>query len=164
MASSVTLMSGALQPVSLGVLFALLAYIVYSDLKSRIIPNEVNAAIAVLAIPFWIGSGAALWPLVGWQILLAVAVFAVFAGIFALGAMGGGDVKLLTALALWLPAIPFLNMLIVMSIIGGVLTLAYLVWHRRMKRAGKPEIPYGCAISFAAFITLGEPIVKQLLG
>ncbi|WP_300535890.1 prepilin peptidase [Sphingosinicella sp.] len=157
-------MAGTLQIISVGALFALLAYVIYSDVTRRIIPNTVNAAVALLAVPFWLGSGEALWPLVGWQLLLAVGVFAVFAGIFALGAMGGGDVKLLTALALWLPAIPYLRMLVLMSIIGGVLTLAYLVWHRKRGKAGNPEIPYGCAICLATFVALGEPIVKQLAG
>lgn len=157
-------MTEALQAISLGGLFALLGYVIFSDLRSRIIPNAVNGMIALLAIPFWIGSGEALWPLIGWQILLAVTVFAVFAAIFALGAMGGGDVKLLTALALWLPALPFLNMMLIMSVIGGLLTLFYLVRHRRAHREGQPEVPYGCAISVAAVIALGEPIVKQLLG
>jgi len=157
-------MVGTLQLASLATLFALLAYVIYSDARIRIIPNEVNLAIAALAIPFWIGSGEALWPLLGWQVVLALGVFAVFAAIFAMGAMGGGDVKLLAALALWLPVIPFLKMLMLMSIVGGVLTLGYLVWHRRARREGQPEVPYGCAISVAAIAALGEPIVKQLLG
>jgi prepilin peptidase CpaA len=55
-------------------------------------------------------------------------------------------------------------MLVLMSIAGGVLTLAWLVWHRSRRRPGSPEIPYGCAISFAAFAVLGEPVVKQFAG
>lgn len=153
-----------LQLASLGAVFALLAYVVYSDSTRRIIPNHVNAAIAMLALPFWLGSGEALWPLLGWQVLLALVVFGIFAAVFAFGAMGGGDVKLLAALALWLPVIPFVQMLVVMSIIGGVLTLGHLAWHRHRKKPGKPEVPYGCAISIAAFAALGEPIVKQLIG
>ncbi len=150
--------------MSLAALFALLLFVVYSDMKSRIISNRVNLAIAMLAVPWWIGSGDALWPLLGWQLLLALLVFAAFAILFALGAMGGGDVKLLTALALWLPAMPLIQMLTLMAIIGGVLTLAYLVWHRVKKRQGNPEVPYGCAISFSAIAVLGEPVVKQLVG
>jgi prepilin peptidase CpaA len=148
-----------------GVLFALLAYVIYTDLRSRLIANMTNGAIALLALPFWLASGEPLWPLLGWQLLLATGVFAVFALVFAFGAMGGGDVKLLTALALWLPPVPdYVRMLVLMSIIGGALTLGYLVWHRRSGRVGPPEVPYGCAISIAAIATLGEPIVKQLLG
>jgi prepilin peptidase CpaA len=157
-------MLGAIHWISLGALFALLIYVVYSDLKHRIIPNEVNAAIAVLALPWWLSSGEALWPLLGWQFLFAFSVAAAAAALFAFGAMGGGDVKLLGALALWLPGLPLVRMLVLMSIAGGVLTLAWLVWHRSRRRPGSPEIPYGCAISFAAFAVLGEPVVKQFAG
>ena len=73
------------------------------DLRTRTIPNGLNLAIALLAIPFWWSIGLPLWPDVAIQIGVACAVFAVFAGAFALGAMGGGDVKLVAAIALWLP-------------------------------------------------------------
>ena len=45
--------------VLLGVLMVAAAI---SDLRSRTISNELNAAIALLAIPFWIASGLAAWP------------------------------------------------------------------------------------------------------
>ena len=45
------------------------------------------------------------------------------------GAMGGGDVKLLTALALWIAPTLFLKLLIVMALLGGVLTLVFGAWH-----------------------------------
>src|SRR5215218_187185 len=38
--------------------------------------------------------------------------------------------------------------LVLMSIAGGVLTLAILVWHRAKRREGRPQIPYGVAIAF----------------
>ena len=71
--------------------------------KSRTIPNWLNLAIALLAIPFWWSIGLPLWPDIALQIGVAALVFGLFAIAFALGAMGGGDVKLIGALALWLP-------------------------------------------------------------
>ena len=41
--------------------------------------------------------------------------------------MGGGDVKLIGALALWLPLPALIWMLVVMSLIGGAVTLALLI-------------------------------------
>ncbi len=41
------------------------------------------------------------------QLGVALAAFVVLAGLFALRMMGGGDVKLLTALALWLRPVLF---------------------------------------------------------
>ncbi len=46
-------------------------------------------------------------------------------GAFAIGAMGGGDVKLIAALGLWLVPPDFMRMIVWMSIGGGVLTLAH---------------------------------------
>lgn len=80
--------------VLLGVLMIAAAI---SDLRSRTISNELNAVIALLAIPFWIASGLAAWPDVPIQFGAALAVFLVFAGLFAIGAMGGGDVKMIGA-------------------------------------------------------------------
>ena len=61
-----------------------------------------------------------------------LAVFAVFAGLFALGLMGGGDVKLLGALALWLPWQAMSTLLVIMALVGGVITLVTVIHHRMM--------------------------------
>ena len=98
----------------------------------------------------------------GLQIGVAALVFAFFAGAFALGQMGGGDVKLIGALALWLPVQPLIWMLILMSLIGGALTLL-LVAEKRLRRRGTMplEIPYGVAIAIATLLVLREPIFNQ---
>ncbi len=80
--------------ILLGVLAAMLLAACWYDLKSRTIPNRLNLAIALLAIPFWWSIGLPLWPDAAIQLGVAAAVFALFALAFALGAMGGGDVKL----------------------------------------------------------------------
>ena len=95
------------------------------------------------------------------QAALGVAVFAIFAGLFALGWMGGGDVKLLGALALWLPLVPLLRMLIAMSVLGGVLTLIVIAVHRFRKLETSPEVPYGVAIAAAGLWVIGEPYLNQ---
>src|SRR3954462_3762805 len=72
------------------------------DWLSRTIPNWLNAAIAAGAIPFWWASGLHLWPDVALHVGVALGLFAIFALAFQLGMMGGGDVKMLAAVALWL--------------------------------------------------------------
>ena len=141
---------------------ALAAACVY-DWRSRRIPNKLNLAIALLAIPFWWATGVSAWPGVALQLALAAGVFALFSLAFRLGAMGGGDVKMLAALALWMPAGSLLRLLVIMSIAGGVLTVAMLVRQHRLSIEGKPEIPYGIAISFAAFWLIGERILNQFV-
>ena len=102
----------------------------FTDLRSRHIGNWLNGAIALAA-------------------------FAVLAGLFALRAMGGGDVKLLTALALWIAPMLFLKLLVVMALVGGVLTLVFGAWHVMRKRREKLAIPYGVAIALAGLWVLG---------
>lgn len=146
---------------SLAGLGALLAVAAVSDARRFVIPNWLCAAVAALSLPYWLGSHGALWPGYAVQIGFAVAVFALFAGVFALGLMGGGDVKLLAALALWLPLPRFTEMMVVTAVAGGLLTVGLLVAHRLRRKPGRPEIPYGLAIVAGAALTFGEPIVKH---
>src|SRR5215212_119029 len=131
-----------------GLAIALLAAAL-SDLRTRLIHNRLTFGIAAAAPAFWWASGLALWPGVAAQLALGLAAFAVLAGLFALRAMGGGDVKLLTALALWLPWQPFLKLIVIMALLGGALTIVCLAWHKLARRGGKLEVPYGVAISGA---------------
>ncbi len=133
------------------------------DARNREIANWKNAAIALMAPLWWWAAGLSLWPDIAWQIGIAALVFAFFVGAFALGQMGGGDVKMIGALALWLPVQPLLWMLVLMSLIGGVLTLVLMV-ERRLRRSTKVlEIPYGIAIAIAALLVLREPIFNQFM-
>jgi len=133
------------------------------DWRTRTIPNWLNGIIALLAIPFWWSVGLDLWPGVALQIGLAAAVFGLFAIAFRFGAMGGGDVKMAAALALWLPFAGVVKLLVIMSIAGGVLTLAMVAAHRMAKAAGQPEIPYGIAIAFGGFWLIGERFLNQFV-
>jgi len=127
-----------------------------TDLRARRIDNWLTFAIAAAAPLFWWASGLVLWPEIALQLAVAAAVFLALAGLFALGAMGGGDVKLLTALALWLPWLPFLKLVVVMALLGGVLTLVAAAWHRAARREGRVEVPYGVAISAAGLWVLAS--------
>ncbi|MDF2384726.1 prepilin peptidase [Nostoc ellipsosporum NOK] len=132
------------------------------DARTREIANWKNAAIALLAPLWWWANGLALWPDVAMQAGVAALVFAFFLGAFALGQMGGGDVKMIGALALWLPVQPLVWMLVLMSLIGGGLTLLMVIEKRLRRDAGGPlEIPYGVAIAIAALLVLREPIFNQ---
>jgi len=156
-------MNGGLYWSLIAFLAAGLAVAVVTDWRRREIPDWLNIAIALGAIPFWAVSGVHLWPDVPIQVALAAGVFALFAGAFAIGQMGGGDVKLLGALALWLPWHALIQLLVIMSIAGGVLTLALVVPHRIAKQTAALEIPYGIAIAFAGFWLIGERILNQFV-
>lgn len=137
------------------------------DARRREIANWKNVAIAGLAPVWWWVNGLPAWPDMAIQLGIAGIVFAVFVAVFAAGWMGGGDVKLIGALALWLPLGGLALMLVVMALAGGVVTLLIAGEHhwrgRRMEGADRPpiEVPYGVAIAFAGLLAINEPILNQ---
>lgn len=141
------------------ILLALLLLVAATtDISSRVIPNALNLVVALLAVPWWFATGLT-GAEMGVQLIIASVVLAVFAGCFAIGMMGGGDVKLIAALALWLPLPQLMTMLVWMAIAGGVLTLAMLIVHRSRRSARALEIPYGVAIAAASLMLVANDML-----
>lgn len=149
--------------ILLGLLVLILVSAGIEDARIREISNWKNAAIALLALPWWFAMGLDPWPDMAVQLGIALGVFALFAAAFHFGMMGGGDVKMIAALALWFPFDKLIGLIVIMSLVGGALTLVMLIdkWIRR--RSERPEIPYGIAIAIAALLTLREPIFNPFL-
>ena len=97
--------------------------------------------------------------------LLFLLIAAIGIAMFAASWLGGGDVKLLTAGALWFDFRGGLGMFVYMCLCGGILSLV-LIFARRMvpvratDKLGWPglkprgPIPYGVAISTGIFLAL----------
>jgi prepilin peptidase CpaA len=145
----------------LGMLAAMLVIAAATDIRSRIISNRLNAAIALLAPLYWWSAGLSPWPDMAIQLGLGLGVLILFAALFAAGMMGGGDVKMLAAIALWLPAGALLSLLMIMALLGGVVTIVTVIHHRMTRRIGQVEIPYGVAIALAGLWVIGEPYINQ---
>jgi prepilin peptidase CpaA len=135
---------------------AALAVAAISDLARRIIPDTCSLVIlgafviAALATPVP-------FPVVLANLSASLALFALGALLFSRGLFGGGDVKLLSAVALWAGWGGLLNVLLAMSLAGGVLALACLAAQKLPRRwtgllAQKEGIPYGVAIAVAGFL------------
>lgn len=152
---------GVISFALLGALAILLIGAAFTDIRSRTISNGVSGLIAALAPFFWWSTGLSPWPEMAIQLAIGIAVFGLFAGAFAMGWMGGGDVKLLGALALWLPLVPLVQMLMIMALAGGALTLLLLLLHRVRRSKAALEIPYGVAIAFAGLWAVTERYLNQ---
>jgi prepilin peptidase CpaA len=148
-------------PILLLVLGSLLVSAGIQDARTREIANWKTAAVALLAPVWWYASGLNPWPDMALQIGVALVVFALFLLAFHFGMMGGGDVKLIVALALSLPFPAFLSMLMVMSIAGGLVTLVMMIEHHVKRKEGKIEVPYGVAIAIAGLLALQELLLNQ---
>jgi prepilin peptidase CpaA len=145
----------------LAALAALLIVAAVIDARTFTISNRLNLTVALLAPLYWLSVALTPWPGVAIQLAAGATVFAVLAAAFYAGMMGGGDVKLAAALALWFPPGVTLQFLVLMSLAGGVLTLALLAWHRARRREGRPEIPYGVAIAFGGLAILAQRFLNQ---
>jgi prepilin peptidase CpaA len=143
------------------VLAAMLIVAAVIDVRTFTISNRLNLAVAALVLPYWWAVGLDPWPGIAVQIGMAVAVFLVLAAAFWAGMMGGGDVKLAAALALWFPPAATVKFLIFMSIAGGLLTVIVLVTHRMRGREGRPEIPYGVAIAAGGLAILAQRFLNH---
>lgn len=153
--------NAAFSEILLGLLAAILVAAAVIDVRTFTISNRLNLAVALLAPLYWLSIALSPWPDMAIQIGAAIAVFGLLAIAFYAGMMGGGDVKLAAALALWFSPASTIRFLVVMSLAGGLLTLVLLAWHRVRKREGRPEIPYGVAIAFGGLAILAQRFLNQ---
>jgi len=137
------------------VVAALVAVAAFRDATARRVPNAVCLLLIAL-YPAIFATPAAPDPV--WAgVATGLAVFAAGAGVFAAGWLGGGDVKLLSALALWAGPAHLAELLLITALAGGVLALAVLVYSRVVavvpalaigeRVSTQPTLPYGVAIA-----------------
>ena len=153
--------NGAFTEILLGILALLLVVAAVIDVRTFTISNRLNLGVALMAPLYWWSAHLPLWPDIGIQVAIAAGVFALLAVAFYAGMMGGGDVKLAAALALWFSPQSTLRFLVFMSIAGGLLTLVVVGLHRLKKKPGKPEVPYGVAITVGGLLILIQRFLNQ---
>ena len=153
--------NGAFTQLLLVALAAMLVFAAVVDVRTFTISNRLNLTVAALAPAYWLSVALTPWPGFAIQLAAGGAVFALMAGAFYAGMMGGGDVKLAAALSLWFSPSSIVTFLVLTSLAGGVLTLAILVWHRVKRREGRPQIPYGVAIAFGGLAILTQRFLNQ---
>jgi prepilin peptidase CpaA len=157
----------------LAMLAVILVYAAIVDVRTMTISNGLNATVALMAPLYWWSVGLPLWPDAAIQVGVAMLVFAILAATFYMGMMGGGDVKLAAALALWFRPVTTLHFLVIMSIAGGILTLIVLAIHKKRGKqapkeellgeepAARPEVPYGVAIAAGMLWILAQRFLNQ---
>lgn len=104
-----------------------------TDLRSARIPNwlTLGAMLAGLCFHALLPGGAGVGPA---ALGLIVGLF-VFFPFFALGALGGGDVKLMAAIGAWVGAAAVINVALFGAVAGGVLAIGVALWHGYLRRA-----------------------------
>ena len=147
------------------ILALLLVWAAVVDLRTRTIPDWVNIVVALMAPLFWWSSGIAFYPDAVERICGAFLIFTVFFGMFALGGMGGGDVKLGGAIGLWFAPLTTLHFFVATSLAGGFVSIGAWFYHHKIRRSeGKTEVPYGVAIAFGGLWLLAQRFLNQFAG
>jgi prepilin peptidase CpaA len=104
-----------------------------TDLRSRRIPNLLTFGSAAAALAFHAATGGV------WGFATACAGWAVgvafFLLPFALGGMGGGDIKLVAALGAWMGPVAALWLGLYTGIAGGVLAIAVSISRGYLRQA-----------------------------
>lgn len=156
-------------------LTALMAAVMVIDASRYVIPNSLNLFLLGL-YPFAAYLLGLAWPM---ALLAAGIALIIGMGIFALGFMGGGDIKLLVVLMLWTGwHVTSAYFLFLTGVCGGVLVIVILLArfflpplfkHRTLPRllTRKQPVPYGIAIAAGFLVVLwsgqimGLPVTVQ---
>jgi prepilin peptidase CpaA len=156
------MMNGGFTYVLMAILAGLLVWAAIVDLRTRTIPDWLNIVVAAMAPLFWWASGVPFYPDAVERICGAYLMFVLLFGMFSLGGMGGGDVKLGTAIALWFAPLVTLFFFVVTSFVGGFVSVAAWIYHHKIRRSeGKTEVPYGVAIAFGGLWLLAQRFLNH---
>lgn len=159
------MMNGEFTQILAAVLAGLLVWAAIVDLQTRTIPDWVSIAAVAMAPLFWWAEGAAFYPDAVERICAAILIFVIFFGMFWLGGMGGGDVKLGTAIGLWFAPLATLKFFVITSLAGGFVSVGAWIYHHKIRRLeGKTEVPYGVAIAFGGLWLLAQRFLNQFAG
>lgn len=129
MANDIASQLGQTAPVVAGA--ALLIFAALHDIAARTIPNFVSLLLALLGLALRGADGQLLTALA-----LGAIVFCVCMACWLRGWMGGGDVKLLAAAAVFVPPATVGNMIVATTLFGGVVGLIYLLARTIARHSG----------------------------
>ena len=155
------------------------SFAVITDFRTLLIPNWISLALLAAFAPFAVlhlPLGA-----IGAHFLVMAIVLALSVSFFVAGWMGGGDVKFMSAIALWMGPTHAAPFVVLMALMGGMLAISILAMERfgqwlgprvlnlaPFRRLGEladsRQCPYGVAIgvaglivSFDLFASVGGP-------
>jgi len=100
-----------------------LFYVATIDIATRLIRNEICLALALLGIASQLASPMQL----AQSLIVAAILLLLLLVIYQRGSIGGGDVKLLVALAIGLPLTGVIELLTITALAGGVLALIHVI-------------------------------------
>ncbi|GLR07764.1 peptidase A24 [Mixta theicola] len=123
------------------IIMLVLLFIAWQDILLRTITHRSLLCLFFCLLPLLF--------LPNWQLnfFAAILIFIIGFVLFYVRVIGGGDVKLMALLALFMPEKMLTDFLLLTAFIGGAIVLFGLIFFRRQIR--EHGVPYGVAISLA---------------
>jgi len=163
-----------IEALALTIFPALMVVIAIYDLSTMTIPNWVSLCLVFGFFTLAILSGMA-WPEIGVHTAIAGGILLITFTLFSLGYIGGGDAKVMAASSLWVGWNLLLPYFLIVTILGGGLTLALLffrkiplpaalisqTWISRLHEHDG-GIPYGIAIAVGGLIVFTDSLVFRV--
>jgi prepilin peptidase CpaA len=147
---------------------ALMAFAASSDIFTMTISNRVSLALVAGFLVLALLGGMGLYD-IALHAAAGLTVLVIAFACFAMGWVGGGDAKVVSAAALWFGFEHLMNFLLYASLFGGALTLLLLqfrqwplpyalagqTWLLRL-HSKESRIPYGIALAIGALMIYPE--------
>jgi prepilin peptidase CpaA len=131
-----------------------------SDLRTRKVPNAIPIALAIFGLAYNVFGG---WRLALSAVAAGILVLIVGTLPFSLGAIGGGDVKLLSACACVFGLVQLLPLGIYTALLGGVVAVVILALRRFARLDVNVRVPYAVAIAGAVgWLALANTVLPKL--
>ena len=157
------------------VILALLAIAAWRDVLTRRVPDWIAAGLALIGLALRLAQGPRS---LGLSLAAAGVLFVFLLVIYARQGIGGGDVKLATAMAIGLAPLETGHFVVATTLAGGVVGLVYFalrlgpvampgpaaarlparLWAVERWRARRRGVPYAVAIAAGAAIVLAPSI------
>jgi prepilin peptidase CpaA len=148
----------------LTVLPGAVAFAAAMDLLTMKIPNRIPAVMVLAFFPLALLMGLGAWDILN-HVAAGLGVLALGVLLFIPGWFGGGDAKLMAAIALWIGPENLLPYFVYAALTGGLLAMAFMLgrsvplprlllgegWALRLHRKDA-GIPYGLALAAGALL------------
>lgn len=149
--------------VSVYLIFSMLA-VIFFDVTRYIIPNWLVGSLLILyPVAVWMSPVTVDWKM---ALVAMIGVFTVGYIVFSMRWMGGGDIKLITACALWTGVSALADFIFITAFLGGLFAASLWIIRKwlpiyikrdkpwpRILREGEP-VPYGVAIAITMLLLI----------
>lgn len=140
------------------------------DLLTMKIPNRISALVVLAFFPLALLAGMGAWDIL-YHVAAGLAVLALGVLLFIPGWFGGGDAKLMAAIALWIGPESLFPFIFYVALAGGMIATAFAsarsvplprvflgeAWALRLHRRDA-GIPYGIALAAGALLVYPHTI------